>query len=99
MALGITGAALPAPCSTRATAGSQPDKAYAQLHFGDAQSFFSAVEKELDTAHAPVWNYKTLAAGDTKLPQPPAGLWSLPVWNDELYFEYHRGVMTSQASS
>ena len=45
-----------------------PDKAYAQLHFGDAQSFFSAVEKELDTAHAPVWNYKTLAAGDTKLP-------------------------------
>ena len=75
-----------------------PDKAYAQLHFGDAQSFFSAVEKELDTAHAPIWNYKTLAAGDTKLPQPPAGLWSLPVWNDELYFEYHRGVMTSQAA-
>src|ERR1700733_656747 len=75
-----------------------PDKAYAQLHFGDAQSFFSAVEKEVDTAHAPVWNYKTLAAGDTKLPAPPAGLWSLPVWNDELYFEYHRGVMTSQAA-
>jgi alpha-mannosidase len=75
-----------------------PDKAYAQLHFGDAQSFFSAVEKVVDTAHAPVWNYKTLAAGDTKLPQPPAGLWSLPVWNDELYFEYHRGVMTSQAA-
>jgi alpha-mannosidase len=75
-----------------------PDKAYAQLHFGDAQSFFSAVENEVDTAHAPVWNYKTLAAGDTRLPQPPAGLWSLPVWNDELYFEYHRGVMTSQAA-
>jgi alpha-mannosidase len=75
-----------------------PDKAYAQLHFGDAQSFFSAVEKEVDTAHAPIWNYKTLATGDTKLPQPPAGLWSLPVWNDELYFEYHRGVMTSQAA-
>ena len=75
-----------------------PDKVYAQLHFGDAQSFFSAVEKRLDTAHAPVWNYETLAAGNTKLPQPPAGLWSLPVWNDELYFEYHRGVMTSQAA-
>src|SRR6202020_325653 len=74
-----------------------PDKAYAQLHFGDAQSFFSAVEKEVDTAHAPVWNYKTLAAGDTKLPPPPAGLWSLPLWNDELYFEYHRGDVTSQA--
>ncbi len=75
-----------------------PDKAYARLTFGDAGSFFSAVEKQLDTAHAPVWNYQTLAAGDTKLPQPPPGLWSLPVWNDELYFEYHRGVFTSQAN-
>ncbi len=76
----------------------EPDKAYAKLKFGVAGSFFSAVEKQLDTAHAPVWNYKTLAAGDTKLPQPPAGLWSLPVWNDELYFEFHRGVFTSQAN-
>jgi alpha-mannosidase len=75
-----------------------PDKAYVRLTYGDAGSFFSAVEKQLDTAHAPVWNYQTLAAGDTKLPQPPAGLWSLPVWNDELYFEYHRGVMTTQAN-
>jgi alpha-mannosidase len=75
-----------------------PDKAYARLEFGDAQSFFSTVEKQLDTTHSPVWNYKTLAAGDTKLPAAPAGLWSLPVWNDELYFEYHRGVMTSQAT-
>jgi alpha-mannosidase len=75
-----------------------PDKAYAQLNYGDAGSFFSSVENKLDTAHAPIWNYKTLAAGDTKVPQPPAGLWSLPVWNDELYFEYHRGVMTTQAT-
>jgi alpha-mannosidase len=75
-----------------------PDKAYAQLEYGDAGSFFSAVENKLDTAHAPVWNYKTLAAGDTKLLPPAAGEWSLPVWNDELYFEYHRGVMTSQAA-
>jgi alpha-mannosidase len=75
-----------------------PDKAYARLDFGDAGTFFSAVEKHLDTAHAPVWNYKTLAAGDTKLPPPPPGQWSLPVWNDELYFEYHRGVFTSQAA-
>jgi alpha-mannosidase len=76
----------------------EPDKAYARLNYGDAGSFFSKVEKQLDTAHAPVWNYQTLAAGDTKLPPAPAGLWSLPVWNDELYFEYHRGVMTSQAN-
>ena len=75
-----------------------PDKAFAQLNYGDAGSFFAAVENKLDTAHAPVWNYQTLAAGNTQLPAPPAGQWSLPVWNDELYFEYHRGVMTSQAA-
>ena len=75
----------------------EPDKAFAQLNFGVASSFFSAVQDRLDTAHAPVWNYETLAAGDTKLPQPPAGEWSLPVWNDELYLEFHRGVFTTQA--
>jgi alpha-mannosidase len=32
------------------------------------------------------------------LPFPPQGKLSLPVWNDELYFEYHRGVMTTQAN-
>jgi alpha-mannosidase len=76
----------------------EPDKAYARLDFGDAGSFFSAVENKLDTAHSPVWNYKTLAAGDTKLPPAPAGEWSLPVWNDELYLEFHRGVFTTQAA-
>ena len=59
---------------------------------------FLTVENKLDTAHAPVWNYKTLAAGDTKLPPAPTGDWSIPVWNDELYLEFHRGVITSQAS-
>jgi alpha-mannosidase len=75
----------------------EPDKAYAKLDYGVAGSFFSEVEPHLDTAHAPVWNYKTLGAGDTKLPAPPTGEVSIPVWNDELYFEYHRGVMTTQA--
>ena len=76
----------------------QPDKAYAQLNFGTAGTFFSEVEKKLDTEHAPSWNYKTLAAGNTTLPRPPAGLWSIPVWNDELYLEFHRGVFTTQAT-
>jgi len=67
------------------------------LKWGVAQQFFSDVEGRLDTEHAPVWNYKTLSAGDTKLPEPPAGKTSLPVWDDELYFEYHRGVFTTQA--
>src|SRR5258706_15058361 len=38
-----------------------------------------------------------MAAGGARLRVPPAGKVSLPVWNDELYFEYHRGVMTTQA--
>lgn len=66
--------------------------------WGGAQSFFPDVEGKLDTEHSPVWNYKTLAAGDTKLSDPSGGRISLPVWDDELYFEYHRGVFTTQAN-
>ncbi|HUJ33464.1 MAG TPA: glycoside hydrolase family 38 C-terminal domain-containing protein [Candidatus Acidoferrum sp.] len=72
--------------------------AVSPMKWGVAQGFFSDVEGKLDTAHAPMWNYKTLAAGDTKLATPPAGEISLPVWDDELYFEYHRGVFTTQAN-
>jgi alpha-mannosidase len=75
-----------------------PDKAYARLNFGVAQTFFSGIEGKLDTSHSPVWNYDSLARGDTKLPQPPQGELSLPVWNDELYLEFHRGVYTTQAN-
>jgi alpha-mannosidase len=75
-----------------------PAKLYPQLEFGTAGSFFSNIENKLDTAHSPVWNYESLASGNTKLPQPPAGEMSLPVWDDELYLEFHRGVFTSQAN-
>jgi alpha-mannosidase len=68
------------------------------LKYSVSQPFFSDVEKNLDTAHSPVWNYATLAAGNTTLPTPPAGEMALPVWNDELYLEYHRGVFTTQAA-
>ena len=74
------------------------DRVIPKMSFGTAQSFFSDIEGKLDTSHAPVWNYKSMAAGDVHLPGPPAGAVSLPVWNDELYFEYHRGVMTTQAN-
>jgi alpha-mannosidase len=74
------------------------DVVYPKANFGTAQSFFSDVETHLDTEHAPVWNYRTLGAKSTALPTPPDGKVSLPVWNDELYFEYHRGVMTTQAN-
>lgn len=76
---------------------SDSDAIFPTAHFGVAQGFFSDVESKVDTEHAPVWNYRTLAAGNTQLPTPPSGRISLPVWNDELYFEYHRGVFTTQA--
>jgi len=75
-----------------------PDRVAPPMQFGTAQAFFSDVETKLDTGHAPVWNYKVMASGNHDLPTPPEGKLSLPVWNDELYFEYHRGVMTTQAN-
>jgi len=76
----------------------EPKMVYPKTFFGNAQGFFSDVEGKLDTAHSPVWNYQTIAGGSTQLPAPPSGMVSLPTWNDELYFEYHRGVFTSQAA-
>jgi alpha-mannosidase len=75
-----------------------PNRVAPPMKFGTAQSFFSDIETKLDTEHAPTWSYRVMARGDTHLPAPPEGKLSLPVWNDELYFEYHRGVMTTQAN-
>ncbi|MDP9039429.1 MAG: glycosyl hydrolase-related protein [Acidobacteriota bacterium] len=66
------------------------------MHYGTAQSYFSSVEKKLNP-DAPVWNYKSLAKGYKAPPASASGGMGLPTWNDELYFEYHRGVFTSQA--
>ena len=74
-----------------------PKMVYPKTFFGVAQGYFSDVEGKLDSAHSPIWNYQTIAGGATSLPAPPAGQVSLPTWKDELYFEYHRGVFTSQA--
>ena len=73
------------------------DAVYPKAHFGTAQHFFSDIEPKLDTGGAPVWNYDVLKTGIGKLPDPPAGKISLPVWNDELYLEFHRGTYTTQA--
>ena len=75
-----------------------PERIAPPMKFGTAQNFFSQVETKLDTEHAPFWNYQVMASGDHNLPAPPEGKLSLPIWNDELYFEYHRGVMTTQAN-
>jgi alpha-mannosidase len=76
----------------------QADRVAPEMKFSTAQGFFSEIEKKIDTQNAPTWNYKVMANGEGHLPIPPEGKLSLPVWNDELYFEYHRGVMTTQAN-
>ena len=74
----------------------QPDKVIPKEQFGTAQPFFSKVEAQV-APDSPTWNYVSLAKGNATLPAPSAGQISIPTWNDELYFEYHRGVMTTQA--
>ena len=75
-----------------------PDVVYPKATFGVAQSYFNDVENKLDTEHSPVWNYEALAAGKGTLAPATDGKVSIPVWRDELYFEYHRGVYTTQAN-
>jgi alpha-mannosidase len=67
-----------------------------KYEFGTAQSFFSSVEKQI-APQSPAWNYQSIAKGYTP---PPVVLdkVSIPTWKSELYFEYHRGVMTTQAN-
>ncbi len=74
----------------------EPGKVIPKMEFGTAQPFFTKVEKQVNP-DSPTWNYVSIAKGDTKLATPPAGEVSIPTWKDELYFEYHRGVFTTQA--
>ncbi len=66
-----------------------------KYQFGIAQGFFSSIEKEV-APQSPTWNYQSIAKGY----EPPAvvpGKVAIPTWDSELYFEYHRGVYTTQA--
>jgi alpha-mannosidase len=63
--------------------------------FGTAQSFFSSVEKQI-APDSPVWNYQTIPKYTAPTAVP--GKVAIPTWDSELYFEYHRGVMTTQAN-
>lgn len=76
---------------------SRPEVVFPQMNFGSAQEFFSGLETKLDSEHSPVWNYKTVAARKPELPPSSGGRIELPVWNDELYLEFHRGVFTTHA--
>ena len=82
------------------------------MRYGTAQRYFTDVESHLNP-DSPTWNYDSIAKGYTapklatgkletgrlEAQSPkPAQLMSLPTWKDELYFEYHRGVFTTQAA-
>jgi alpha-mannosidase len=64
--------------------------------FNTAQSYFSSIETEI-APDSPTWNYQSIAKGFTP-PPPTPGKITIPTWKAELYFEYHRGVMTTQAN-
>jgi alpha-mannosidase len=74
----------------------EPDKTIANMKFGLARTYFDGVSAKL-APDSKIWTYKSIAEGYTYPPEPAAGSISIPTWNDELYFEYHRGVMTTQA--
>ena len=67
-----------------------------KIEFGSAQSYFTALERKIAT-DSPVWDYASIAKGYTA-PAATPGRVSIPTWKSELYFEYHRGVMTTQAN-
>jgi alpha-mannosidase len=75
---------------------SNPPHVVPQMPFGTAQSYFDHLGPQI-APDSPEWNYRSIAKGYTA---PPAvsGKVNIPTWKSELYFEYHRGVMTTQAS-
>ena len=74
----------------------QPGHVTPKIEFGTAQSYFSLLEYQI-APDSPVWDYKSIAKGYTP-PPAVAGKVNIPTWKSELYFEYHRGVMTTQAN-
>ena len=75
---------------------SQPPKVVPQMPFGDAWTYFTDVEQSV-APESRTWNYQSMAKGYEYPPAVPGKI-SIPTWKSELYFEYHRGVMTTQAN-
>ena len=67
-----------------------------RMQFGTALPFFQRVEKQI-APDSPVWDYKSIAKGFSA-PAAVAGKIAIPTWNSEIYFEYHRGIYTTQAN-
>jgi len=75
---------------------SQPGHVTPKIEFGLAQPYFSELEKQI-APNSPVWDYRSIAKGYTPPPAVP-GKVNIPTWKSEMYFEYHRGVMTTEAN-
>jgi alpha-mannosidase len=67
------------------------------MRYHTAQSYFTTVEKNLNP-ESPTWDYDSIAKGYTAPAASSTGAIGLPTWKDELYFEYHRGIFTTQAA-
>ena len=78
-------------------AASRKGEALPAIKYGTAQSYFDDVESHLST-NSPSWDYEKLAKGWTAPAATGKDALGLPTWNDELYFEYHRGIFTTQAA-
>jgi alpha-mannosidase len=78
-------------------AGLKPDSAVPTMRYSTAQHYFDDVQANLNPA-SPTWDYDRIAKGYTPPPVSMSGAMGIPTWKDELYFEYHRGVYTTQAA-
>ncbi len=77
--------------------GKKPDTAVPAMRYSTVQHYFDDVQAHLNPT-SPAWNYDSIAKGYTAPPAGPNGEVGIPTWKDELYFEYHRGVYTTQAA-
>ncbi len=76
--------------------GKEASSAVPAMHYGTAQHYFNDVQAHLNP-ESPTWNYDSIAKGYKPPPAGANGTVGIPTWKDELYFEYHRGVFTTQA--
>jgi alpha-mannosidase len=77
--------------------GSKPDTAVPAMRYTTVQHYFDDVQQHL-SPDSPTWNYDSIAKGYTAPPAGPNGEVGIPTWKDELYFEFHRGIYTTQAA-
>ena len=78
-------------------AGKQSDTAVPTMRYSTAQHYFDDVQANLNP-DSPTWDYDSIAKGYSAPPASAKGGVGIPTWKDELYFEYHRGVFTTQAA-